>query len=311
MIDNPDSLFDIRLTEQADSLNILSPAILIGDFSVSTRMETRTIEAALTRVKQNFSEFTTSPNFEADLKTIFGEYTDVNLSQTIIDALHDDAEVPEIVVVSADLMNGANGGFDSLTGTVYLSDTLMNVENTDVMDAAMPSPNLVDVLTEELGHYIDSELNEIDSPGDEGELLMRLVRGDVLSSVDATQLKYQDDRVQILGGLVEVEANLGDYTSSTCGCGSTSDYSYWDDTYSSTYDYSSTSDYSYWDDTYSSTYDYASTSDYSYWDDTYSSTYDYSSTSDYSYENLPQIDISGVEVGEADGTAQFTVTLDD
>ncbi|WP_172973518.1 SBBP repeat-containing protein, partial [Limnospira platensis] len=60
-------------------------------------------------------------------------------------------------------------------------------------DAIIHSEKLVDVITEEFGHYIDSQLNEIDSPGDEGELFMRLVNGEALSEADITGLRNQDD----------------------------------------------------------------------------------------------------------------------
>ncbi|WP_152088780.1 SBBP repeat-containing protein, partial [Limnospira platensis] len=41
--------------------------------------------------------------------------------------------------------------------------------------------------------YLDSQLNEIDSPGDEGELFMRLVNGEALSESDITGLRNQND----------------------------------------------------------------------------------------------------------------------
>jgi hypothetical protein len=66
---------------------------------------------------------------------------------------------------------------------------------------------VADVLTEELGHYIDSKLNLIDTPGDEGEHFAALVGGEVLSWEDVGRLRGEDDRVRILGGLVEVEAS--------------------------------------------------------------------------------------------------------
>ncbi|MDT9190907.1 MAG: Calx-beta domain-containing protein [Limnospira sp. PMC 894.15] len=166
----------------------------IGDVSVEPLTAAAQIEAALTQVNQQLTEFVASANFQGDLQTAFGASTDVELGSTIIEALTQ-GETPEMIVVSSDLMNGVNGGFDSLTGTVYLSDAIIH------------SDKLVDVITEEFGHYIDSQLNEIDCPGDEGELFMRLVNGEVLSEVDLTYLRNKDDRVMILGGLVEVEAN--------------------------------------------------------------------------------------------------------
>ncbi|QJB28667.1 Calx-beta domain-containing protein [Limnospira fusiformis] len=180
--------------EPSDYPNPLPALGFIGDVSVEPLTAAAQIEAALTQVNQQLTEFVASANFQGDLQTAFGAYTDVELGATIIEALTQ-GDTPEMIVVSSDLMNGVNGGFDSLTGTVYLSDAIIHSEK------------LVDVITEEFGHYIDSQLNEIDCPGDEGELFMRLVNGEVLSEVDLTYLRNKDDRVMILGGLVEVEAN--------------------------------------------------------------------------------------------------------
>ncbi|BAI90111.1 Calx-beta domain-containing protein [Arthrospira platensis NCB002] len=194
-MENTSEALYMIVPDPPDYLNPLPSLGFMGDVSVKPLTAAVEIEAALTQVNQQLTEFVASANFEADLQTAFGEYTDVKLGATIIEALAESSQLPDMIVVSSDLMNGVNGGFDSLTGTVYLSDAIINSEK------------LVDVITEEFGHYIDSQLNEIDSPGDEGELFMRLVNGEVLSEVDLTYLRNKDDRVMILGGLVEVEAN--------------------------------------------------------------------------------------------------------
>ncbi|WP_434222460.1 Calx-beta domain-containing protein [Limnospira platensis CENA597] len=194
-MENTSEALYMIVPDPPDYLNPLPSLGFMGDVSVKPLTAAVEIEAALTQVNQQLTEFVASANFEADLQTAFGEYTDVKLGATIIEALAESSQLPDMIVVSSDLMNGVNGGFDSLTGTVYLSDAIINSEK------------LVDVITEEFGHYIDFQLNEIDSPGDEGELFMRLVNGEVLSEVDLTYLRNKDDRVMILGGLVEVEAN--------------------------------------------------------------------------------------------------------
>ncbi|BAI90117.1 SBBP repeat-containing protein [Arthrospira platensis NCB002] len=145
------------------------------------------LTAALTQVNQQLTEFLASANFQADLQTAFGASTDVELGATIIEAFTQ-GDTPEMIVLSATSMNGADGAFDSVTGRVYLSDAIIHSEK------------LVDVITEEFGHYLDSQLNEIDSPGDEGELFMRLVNGEALSESDITGLRNQND-----WGLIWVE----------------------------------------------------------------------------------------------------------
>jgi hypothetical protein len=76
---------------------------------------------------------------------------------------------------------------------------------------------VADVLTEELGHYIDSKLNLIDTPGDEGEHFAAKVRGEVLSWEDVGRLRRENDKVRILGGLVEVEADDSFETATDLG----------------------------------------------------------------------------------------------
>ncbi|BAI94225.1 Calx-beta domain-containing protein [Arthrospira platensis NCB002] len=168
------------IPEPSDYPNPLPPLGFSGDGSVNPLTAAAQIEAALTQVNQQLTEFVASANFQGDLQTAFGASTDVELGATIIEALSQ-GETPNLKVLSARSMNGADGAFDSVTGTVYLSDAIIHSEK------------LVDVITEEFGHYIDSQLNEIDSPGDEGELFMRLVNGEALSEADITGLRNQDD----------------------------------------------------------------------------------------------------------------------
>jgi hypothetical protein len=190
------------MTDSSDSLNMMSalgqqPATFLGEVSVEPLAAVGIIETALTEVKDNLTEFAASGTFETDILTVFGESANVDLGETIINALAVGEDLPQIIVVPVEQMNGAAGAFDSVTGTVYLADSLIDGSSLPVAG----------VLTEELGHYIDSQLNPTDTPGDEGEHFAALVRGDVLSWEDVGRLRVEDDRVRIFGGLVEVEAD--------------------------------------------------------------------------------------------------------
>jgi len=175
------------------------PTILIGNLSVEPLRAVGIIEEALTQVKDKLTEFIASPTLATDLQTVFGQSTNVQEARTLLDGLPVSDELPQITLVSAELMNGAVGGFDSLTGTVYLADSLID-PNSVITSDTQPSPHLVNVIIEELGHWLDSQLNEVDTPGDEGELLAALVQGDGLSQEDIGRLKNEDDR-----GLICVE----------------------------------------------------------------------------------------------------------
>ncbi|QJB28666.1 Calx-beta domain-containing protein [Limnospira fusiformis] len=179
-MENTREILSAIMPEPSDYPNPLPPLGFSGDGSVNPLTAAAQIEAALTQVNQQLTEFVASANFQGDLQTAFGASTDVELGATIIEALTQ-GETPHLKVLSARAMNGADGAFDSLTGTVYLSDAIIHSEK------------LVDVITEEFGHYLDSQLNEIDSPGDEGELFMRLVNGEALTEADITGLRNKDD----------------------------------------------------------------------------------------------------------------------
>ncbi|NER03550.1 MAG: VCBS repeat-containing protein, partial [Okeania sp. SIO3C4] len=258
-------LLNITSALGLEQVNTVPSITFLGEVSVEPLMAVEIIQEALTEVQQNLADFAASETFETDILNVFGESANVDLGQTIVDGLAAGEDLPQIIVVPVELMNGAAGGFDSLTGTVYLADSLINsnsvvasetspvigIETSSVICrgewhspsvdmAVMPnscnsnsamesetspvirrgewhspsvdmavkqSPNLVDVLTEEVAHNIDSKLNLTDAPGDEGEYLAALVSGDDLSEEEIERLRSEDDRVDILDGAVVVEAN--------------------------------------------------------------------------------------------------------
>ncbi|MDE5093102.1 MAG: FG-GAP-like repeat-containing protein, partial [Trichodesmium sp. St11_bin5] len=112
--------------------------------------------------------------------------------------------LPEVIMLPAADMEPAVGAYDPLTGSIYLADSLL--PDTDGAEYGV----LVDVLLEELGHFLDSQLSESDSPGDEGELLAALVRGEELTQFQVMMLRGQDDRVDIWVGGVEVEVEASE-----------------------------------------------------------------------------------------------------
>ncbi|MDE5095840.1 MAG: VCBS repeat-containing protein, partial [Trichodesmium sp. St11_bin5] len=197
---------DIMSDLELKHINNIPPITFLGQVSVEVLPAVEIIEEGLAQFQENLTNFAASETFEADMLNVFGESGKVDLGKTIVDALAKGEDLPQINVVPVELMNGAAGGFDSLTGMVYLADSLIN-ENSVIGSETRQFPHLTDVLAEELGHYIDSKLNTIDTPGDEGEWFAALVRGDVLSVEEVEGLRGEDDMVKILNGLVEVEAS--------------------------------------------------------------------------------------------------------
>ena len=107
--------------------------------------------------------------------------------------------MPTVQVVSTDELNsggGMHGGaYSAENDTIYISEELLNAD-----------PELAaTVLLEEIGHAIDTRVNDSDSQGDEGEIFGRLVGGETLSESELEAIRAEDDSGTIVIGGVRVE----------------------------------------------------------------------------------------------------------
>ena len=95
-------------------------------------------------------------------------------------------------------MPGVAGAYAASTGTIYLNSSWISDASEDEVHA---------VLTEELGHHLDALLNEVDSPGDEGDFSKLLLKPE-LNSAEIEALKSQDDTISInlSGSTLDAEA---------------------------------------------------------------------------------------------------------
>ncbi|QVL52271.1 MAG: hypothetical protein KFB97_12615 [Cyanobium sp. M30B3] len=84
--------------------------------------------------------------------------------------------LPPIILLPASSMPGAAGAYSDSTGTIYLNDHWLQ---------HAPTTKALAVLTEELGHYLDSKLNELDTPGDEGATFAKALLPSSSNSSDA------------------------------------------------------------------------------------------------------------------------------
>jgi hypothetical protein len=92
--------------------------------------------------------------------------------------------IPPIALLSSAEMTGAMGAYAMSTSTIYLNADWVASASKELVFA---------VLTEELGHHLDSLLNASDTIGDEGEYFARLLSGEDISVVDSSALRTQDD----------------------------------------------------------------------------------------------------------------------
>ena len=116
-------------------------------------------------------------------------------------SLGDFESLPPIVLLSNDDISGARGAYAASTDTIYLNeDWLLTATESDI----------ITVLTEELGAFLDDQLNTVDTQGDEGALFSAALLGVELSDAEVAAIQAEDDSFQITvdGINLEAESNL-------------------------------------------------------------------------------------------------------
>ncbi|EAZ89567.1 FG-GAP repeat domain-containing protein [Crocosphaera chwakensis] len=168
----------------------------------STNQETK-LNQAKDIAQDALTEFASHEGFSDAFTVAFGDSYNQAIADSIAQqwAKDDFGLFPEIEVLSAEDMGDANGAFATSTGKIYVSeDFLLNNSLSDI----------VSVILEETGHYVDYQINVTDAVGDEGEIFAHLVQGDVLSDGELASLQSENDWGVInIGGVdVLVEQNL-------------------------------------------------------------------------------------------------------
>ena len=162
---------------------------------------------ALTLAQQQLNSVAESSNYWTILNTSFGTHYDVTLATTLQQQwqVGDFSALPPIEILSSSVLGNALGAYAQSTNKIYLSDQFV---------ATASDAEIVAVLLEEIGHYLDAQLNSSDTPGDEGELFSRLVRGQVLTEAQLATIRAEDDRRTIVidGQTVAVETAITDIT---------------------------------------------------------------------------------------------------
>ncbi|MBL1211221.1 hypothetical protein [Geminocystis sp. GBBB08] len=143
-------------------------------------------------------QFALGKEFEAQMGEIFGENSSFDFLQQ--QWLNGSEVLPTVEIVSSSVINGALGAYSQQTKIIYLSQELIGSNNKDL---------ITKVLLEEYGHYIDSQVNLIDSRGDEGELFSAFVRGEIITAEKIARIKQENDNFDILvnGQTLQIEAS--------------------------------------------------------------------------------------------------------
>ncbi len=150
---------------------------------------------ALPFVQAQLASFWGSTEGLEALRIPFGDEFDRDRAAALIqDWLTGDwSTLPTIAIVPAAVLPGANAGFDALTGTIYLADRWLTETLAD------PAA-LLDSLLEEVGHFIDTQINAVDAPGDEGAIFAAIVQQKALTVADLAALKLEDDTATVVIG---------------------------------------------------------------------------------------------------------------
>jgi Glycosyl hydrolase family 9/FG-GAP-like repeat len=156
-------------------------------------------QLALNQVNQQLNAFANSWDFWSKFELAFGNSYSRDTAINIKGSLSNQTfSIPQILIVSDDVLGNASGAFDSSTGNIYLKESLVTSGNLQLTSS---------VIIEEIGHWIDSKVNIQDSIGDEGQIFSNLVRGNILTSSELIQLKAENDTaiIQIDGQNITVQ----------------------------------------------------------------------------------------------------------
>jgi hypothetical protein len=116
------------------------------------------------------AQFANSETYYQRLTEIFGNQYDTSKAETLRIQWQtgDFSNLPAIEVIDGDTLGNARGAYSIENNTIYLARNFLNTA---------PQETIQSVILEEIGHYIDAEINNQDTPGDEGELFSNILRG--------------------------------------------------------------------------------------------------------------------------------------
>jgi Ca2+-binding RTX toxin-like protein len=141
----------------------------------------------LNAVQNQLSQFAAQNNFNEIITTAFGK----QVNQTQLEILQnqllsgDFSIIPDIQILSNGELGSANGAYAADLDKIFVSSDFLTTASTKAVSF---------MLMEEIGHRIDKLLNNnVDSPGDEGEIFSLLVNGNKLSPEMLVRLQSQND----------------------------------------------------------------------------------------------------------------------
>lgn len=169
---------------------------LIGKGGVSTQV---ILSEAIASATAQLADFVHQSRSLDGMHLAFGENWQAEEGIALVQSLATGEALPKIEIIPIAQLR-ANGAFAKETNTIYLAAEFLS-ENANNLEAVTA------VVLEEAGHFLDSQLNVVDSPGDEGAIFAALVQGKEIAPLELLALKAEDDSgtLTLNGQTLEVE----------------------------------------------------------------------------------------------------------
>jgi peptidoglycan hydrolase-like protein with peptidoglycan-binding domain len=162
------------------------------------------LDAAISQAREQLNIFVSDREFLVKMNQAFGHSFSDKEASTLIQNLASGEVLPTIEVIPSVELNNANGAFGN--DRIYLSEKFLsqNTHNPEI---------ITDVVLEEIGHYIDRELNVFDASGDEGNIFAQFVQGETMGEAKLKKIKAEDDgaTISINGDNLAVELSESPY----------------------------------------------------------------------------------------------------
>ncbi|OBQ33098.1 MAG: hemolysin, partial [Anabaena sp. CRKS33] len=173
---------------------------------------TNLLQATLNKTYNQLKNFAGLNDFWNLFEIAFGTQYDHTVATNLRSQwlVGDFSSFPQIEVLDSSILGNASGAYGTSTNKIYLASNFLDTA-TDT--------DIIAVLLEEYGHFVDAHINQTDSAGDEGDIFSRLVRGNILSAETLQALKGENDwaTITVGGQSIQIEQALtsGDLVSAS------------------------------------------------------------------------------------------------
>jgi ELWxxDGT repeat protein len=149
-------------------------------------MVMNTLQTDLTNVFEGLTQFATLADFWQRFETIYGKEYDADLAEALRSqwARGDYSQLPAMEVLKPEVLGDAVGAYAASLNKIYLSESFLATATLSQSTA---------VILEEIGHFVDAQINATDTPGDEGELFAALVLDRPLSPAEWHRIRQEND----------------------------------------------------------------------------------------------------------------------